>query len=377
MKASEYLFEHQADMLGDLEALVKMETPSLDKELLDRCAKYLQMYFEDSIHCRVSIIDNATTGNNLIIRINEESGMAPILLLGHYDTVFPEGTINRIPFSVGTDREMARGPGVFDMKGGLVQAVWALKALEKYGHPKRPIIFLVTSDEEIGSQASRKLIEGKARESVAVLVLEASLNGKLKTERKGSGAIDIRVIGKASHAGLDISKGASAIQEAARIVQFLHSLNDPEKGTTVNVGTINGGTRRNVVAGETTMEVDFRITSEEEGTRIVEKVKSMRPEDDRVKLEIRGGINRPPLKKTAESQKLFDLARKIGLEFDRELDESSVGGGSDGNFCAALGIPVLDGLGAVGDGAHSDSEVIDLNEMPLRAAILERLLEEI
>lgn len=377
MKASDYLFEHQGDMVKDLETLVNMETPSLDKELLDRCARFLQMYFEDNLTCRVNVIENTSAGNNLMVRINEQSGKKPILILAHYDTVFPQGTLKRIPFSIGADSEMARGPGVFDMKGGLVQGVWALKALEKYGKLTRPIILLVTSDEEIGSQASRKLIEGKARESEAVLVLEASLDGKLKTERKGAGGIDIRIIGKASHAGLDPSKGASAIDEASRIVQFLHSLNDPSKGTTVNVGTINGGTRRNVVAGEAYMEVDFRISSEEEGERIMKAARSMKPKDYRVKIEIKGGVNRPPMRKTEKTDMLFQIARKVGMEFDRQLQESSVGGGSDGNFCAALGIPVLDGLGAVGEGAHSDSEIIDLNEMPVRAAILERLLEEI
>lgn len=377
MKPSDYLFEHQRDMVSDLETLVNMETPSLDKDLLDRCAKYLVAYFEDNLKCQVNVIENTGSGDNLMIRVNQESVEKPILILAHYDTVFPEGTINRVPFSMGSDREMARGPGVFDMKGGLVQGLWALKALEKYGKPKRPITMLITSDEEIGSHSSRKLIEGKARDSVAVLVLEPSLNGKLKTERKGAGGIDIKITGKASHAGLDPSRGASAIEEAARIIQFLQTLNDPSSGTTINVGRVIGGTRRNVIPGEAVLEVDFRISTEEEGKRIMKEVRAMKPKDYRVRIEITGGINRPPMRKSGETGKLFALAKKIGREFDRNIEESSVGGGSDGNFCAALGVPVLDGLGAVGDGAHSDSEVIDLNEMPVRAAILERLLEEI
>ena len=377
MKASDYLFDHQAAMISDLEKLVNMETPSGNKLLLDRCARYLEDYFQDNITCKVSALENISAGNNLLVRFNLESKLKPVLLLAHYDTVFPVGTIERRPFSVSEDGEMARGPGVFDMKAGLVQAVWALKALEKHGNPGRPVTLLVTSDEETGSDSSRKVIEGMARESEAVLVLEPSLNGNLKTERKGVGDIDIRFIGKASHAGLDPSKGASAINEAARMVQFLQTLNRQELETTVNVGTINGGTARNVIPGEAFMQVDFRIVVEEEGDRIMKEVKKFRPKDSRVRIEVRGGVNRPPMRKTPDSGRLFSLAKKIGQEFGRDLKETSAGGGSDGNFCAALGVPVLDGLGAVGDGAHSDQEVLDVNEMPVRAAILERLLEEI
>lgn len=377
MKASEYLFEHQEDMVKDLEVLANMETPSLNKELLDKGARHIGRYFEDNIDCQVTIIENQSAGDNIMVRIGGSTSGKPIMLLGHYDTVFPENTTATRPFSLGSDGEMAMGPGVFDMKGGIVQMLWALKALQKHGTPGRPITVLITSDEEIGSHASRKLIEGKARESEVVLVLEPSLNGKLKTERKGAGGIDITIIGRASHAGLDPTRGASAVEEAARVVQFLKTLNDPGKGTTVNVGRLEGGTRRNVIPGEARMEVDFRIMKEEEGERIMDEMRRFRPADHRVKIKVAGGMNRPPMRKTDGTEKLFQLARKVGTELDRELEESSVGGGSDGNFCAAMGIPVLDGLGAVGDGAHSESEVIDVNEMPVRAAILERLLEEI
>lgn len=377
MKASDYLFDHQANMIEDLEKLVNLETPSGSKLLLDRCAKYLEDYFQDNITCKVSVLENQSAGDNLLVRFNQESKLKPVLILAHYDTVFPEGTIRRIPFSVSEDGEMARGPGIFDMKAGIVQGVWALKALEKHGMPGRPITLLVTSDEEVGSNSSRKVIEGMARESVAVLVLEPSLNGNLKTERKGVGEIDVKITGKPSHAGLDPSKGASAITEAARMIQFLQSLNRPEAETTVNVGTIRGGTARNVIPGEAIMQVDFRIVNEEEGDRIMKEAGNFRPKDSRVRIEVAGGVNRPPMRKTEETGKLFALARKIGQEFGRDLKETSAGGGSDGNFCAALGIPVLDGLGAVGDGAHSEQEVLDVNEMPVRAAILERLLEEI
>ncbi len=377
MKASDYLFDHQGSMIGDLEKLVNMETPSGSKILLDRCAKFLEDYFRDNITCEVKVLENQHAGNNLLVRFNQESSMKPILILAHYDTVFPEGTIKKRPFSVSEDGEMARGPGIFDMKAGIVQGVWALKALEKHGKPRRPVTIVVTSDEEVGSDSSRKLIEGMAKESEAVLVLEPSLNGNLKTERKGVGDIDIRIIGRPSHAGLDPSKGASAITEAARMVQFLQGLNRPEAETTVNVGTIKGGTARNVIPGEAFMQVDFRIVTVEEGNRIMKEARSYRPKDSRVKIEVSGGVNRPPMRKTEETGRLFALAQKIGMEFERDLMETSAGGGSDGNFCAALGIPVLDGLGAVGDGAHSEQEVLDVNEMPVRAAILERLLEEI
>ena len=377
MKPSDYLFDHHKNMIEDLETLVTMETPSGSKILLDRCVKYLEDYFRDNLTCTVNVIDNMNAGNNLLIRFNEESTMKPILILSHYDTVFPEGTLKKIPFSVSEDGEMARGPGIFDMKAGIIQGVWALKALEKHGKMKRPVIFLVTSDEEIGSGSSRELIEGMAKEAEAVLVLEPSLNGNLKTERKGVGEIDITITGKASHAGLDPSKGASAINEAARMIQFLQALNNPDAETTVNVGTIRGGTARNVIPGEAFMQVDFRIVEEDEGRRIMKEARLFRPKDSRVRIEISGGVNRPPMRKTDATGRLFELAKRIGREFGRELRETSAGGGSDGNFCAALGVPVLDGLGAVGDGAHSEQEVLDVNEMPVRAAILERLLEEI
>ncbi len=377
MNASDYLFDRHESMIQDLKKLVNMETPSSNKVLLDRCARFLEDYFKDNLTCSIELVDNSTAGDNLIVRFNQESTLKPVLILSHYDTVFPEGTLKRIPFSVSEDGEMARGPGIFDMKAGIIQGVWALKALEKYGKPKRPVIFLVTSDEEVGSTTSRKLIEEMAKGAEAVLVLEPSLNGNLKTERKGVGEIDIRIIGKASHAGLDPSKGASAITEAARMIQFLQTLNNPDAETTVNVGTIRGGTARNVIPGEVFMQVDFRIVDEDEGRRIMKEARLFRSKDSRVKIEIGGGVNRPPMRKTEATGKLFELARKIGKEFGRNLKETSAGGGSDGNFCATLGVPVLDGLGAVGDGAHSEQEVLDVNEMPVRAAILERLLEEI
>ena len=375
MKPAEFISENKEGMIKDLETLVNFETPSTDKDLLDRAADYLLKYVEKNLSCEAELIENATAGNNVSARIGRGAVKKPLLILAHYDTVWSKGTLSRIPFSISNG--IARGPGIFDMKGGLVQGLWALRSLEEYGRPNRPIEMLITSDEETGSNSSRELIETKARASEAALVLEPPQDGKVKTARKGIGEFSINVLGKAAHAGLEPWKGVNAIEEAARVILFLQSLNRIEKGTTINVCTVNGGTRTNVIADHTSLGVDFRVASEAEAKNVVKSVMSIKPNNPSIKLEISGGLNRPPMQKTYETARLLEVAKTIGAEFGTSIEDCTVGGGSDGNFCAAVGIPVLDGLGAVGNGAHAETEFVDLNQMPLRAAIFERLLEEL
>ena len=375
VKPSEFIFENKENMIRDLEAIVNIETPSTEKKLLDQAADYLVKYAEKNLSCETELIENVNSGNNVSLRIGKDTVKKPLLVLAHYDTVWSKGTLSRIPFSVSDG--VARGPGVFDMKGGLVQGLWALRSLEEYGKQDRRIEMLITSDEELGSDSSKELIETRAKISEAALVLEPSQDGKIKTARKGIGEFSINVIGKAAHAGLEPWKGVNAIEEAARVILFLQSLNRIEKGTTINVCTVNGGTRTNVIADRTTLGVDFRVASEAEANKLVKSVMSIKPNNPSVKLEISGGLNRPPMQKTYETERILEVAKTIGLEFGTTIEDCSVGGGSDGNFCAAVGIPVLDGLGAVGNGAHAENEFVDLNQMPLRAAIFERLLEEL
>ena len=362
-------------MIRDLEAIVNIETPSTEKKLLDQAADYLVKYAEKNLSCETELIENVNSGNNVSLRIGKDTVKKPLLVLAHYDTVWSKGTLSRIPFSVSDG--VARGPGVFDMKGGLVQGLWALRSLEEYGKQDRRIEMLITSDEELGSDSSKEIIQTRAKISEAALVLEPSQDGKVKTARKGIGEFSINVIGKAAHAGLEPWKGVNAIEEAARVILFLQSLNRIEKGTTINVCTVNGGTRTNVIADRTTLGVDFRVASEAEADKLVKSVMSIKPNNPSVKLEISGGLNRPPMQKTYETERILELAKTIGLEFGISLEDCAVGGGSDGNFCAAVGIPVLDGLGAVGNGAHAETQFVHLNQVPLRAAIFERLLEEL
>jgi glutamate carboxypeptidase len=304
---------------------------------------------------------------------------APVLLLGHLDTVWPLGTLAARPFRI--DREVGFGPGAFDMKAGLVQGLFALSALRALGRaPQRPVVFLATPDEELGSRASRAVVEAEACGAAATLVLEpaAGPQGALKTARKGVGWYRLVVTGRAAHAGLDPGKGVNAIEELARLVLACHALADPARWTTVNVGVASGGTRANVVPAEASAEVDVRVPSREAAARVDAAMRALKPVHPEARLVIEGGLTRPPMERSAAAARLFEQARaaagQLGLG---DLAEAAVGGGSDGNFTSALGVPTLDGLGAVGDGAHAVHEQVRLDRMPERAALLARLLEEI
>lgn len=369
----EYLEENEERILQDIEKIVKLESPSTDKMLLDRAAEYIASYGESILGIKPEIIQNKNAGNNLIFNIPGSGNDDPVLILTHYDTVWPEGTLEKMPFKI--DGNIMTGPGVFDMKGGLIQGFWAVCSLLREGPIKRPIKILVTSDEELGSESSQKLIEKEASGSCAVLVLEASKDGMVKTGRKGVGRYEIRVTGKAAHSGLDHKSGISAIDEMSRIVLELHSLTDYGKGTTVNVGVISGGTRSNVVAAEATSEVDVRIETRDESDRIDSIIRGLSPHNSGAEIAVTGGLNRPPMERNSKNVKLFQKAREVAKTIGLDLRDCVVGGASDGNFVAALGLPVLDGLGMVGGNAHAEGEFVYRDTVVQRTILLALLLK--
>ncbi len=302
-------------------------------------------------------------------------GEGRILGVGHSDTVWPLGTLKTMPFRHAKGRLW--GPGVLDMKAGIAFFLYAVRCLRDLDiAPRKKISLLVVADEEAGSPTSRPLTEAEARQSDCVLVLEpgTGLQGKLKTSRKGVGRYTISIEGKAAHAGVDFTSGASAIVEAARQIEKIAGFTNLVRGITVNPGIISGGTRTNVIAAEARIECDVRVARLREAELIDKKFRALRPFDKRCKLHVEGGLNRPPMERTKAIVDLFGKAKQIGAEIGVELEESSTGGGSDGNFTAALGIPTLDGLGAVGEGAHAMNESILINRIADRTALLAGLL---
>ena len=301
-----------------------------------------------------------------------------MLLLGHFDTVYDLGTLRTMPWREEEGR--LYGPGVFDMKSGIAQMMFALWATrEVRGGLPRPVTVLLVSDEEGGSESSRALTEKMARQCAAVLVCEPSgPGGALKTARKGVGSFLMKITGQAAHAGLDFEKGHSAILELAHQILAISRLTDLKRGVTLNVGVIRGGTRTNVIPAEASAEVDLRIANKVrwcgDGSA---RYARLRPVDPKCRIEIEGGINRPPMERTKQVVALYHLARKIARELGFSLAEIAVGGGSDGNFTGGIGIPTLDGLGAVGDGAHATHEHVIAAELPRRAALLAGLIEAI
>ena len=295
-------------------------------------------------------------------------------MLGHFDTVWPIGTLARMP--VREEKGRLFGPGVFDMKASLVMMNQVLEAFQALGlKMPRPLIVLYTSDEEVGSPGSRPLIEALAGQCEYVLVLEPPLaDGSLKTARKGVGRFTIEIEGKAAHAGVAPESGASAIVELAHQILRIQALNGASVGTTVNVGVIQGGTTANVVPARAVAEVDVRVSTQADAATIERELRVLKPVTPGTRIKVEGRFSRPPMERTAAIASLFARAREIGLELGQKLTEGSTGGGSDGNFTAALGVPTLDGLGALGDGAHAESEHIVIESMPPRAALLAALL---
>jgi glutamate carboxypeptidase len=362
-------------MLETLRAFTLLESPSTEKAPTDRCGKWLAEQWRKR-GARVELLEQKHRGDHLRAEWSgaELRAKAQLLVLGHYDTVYPSGTLARMPFRVGGGK--AYGPGSFDMKAGIVQALFALDALRESGATVRKrLVFLWTSDEEIGSESSRKFIEAEARRSDAVFVLEPSLGprGLLKTSRKGVGEAQLIVHGRASHAGLAPEKGVNAIHELAAQISRIEKWNDHRRGVTINADIVSGGSRANVIADHAEATFDLRAWRLADMRALEKRLHSLQPVHRGTKLEIQGGFDRPPLERK-HSSALFARAKSIARELGFSLGEAAAGGGSDGNFTAALGIPTLDGLGAVGDGAHSVHEHVLINAMPQRAALLAALL---
>ncbi len=363
------------DGIALLHQMVDMDSPSYDKPLVDRLVRFLAGRFEQ-IGGRVTITPVAGFGDHLGIHFPGSSDRT-IMLLGHTDTVFSAGEANRRPFNI--EGDVATGPGVFDMKAGIAMMWMALSTLlDTRGGLTNPVTVLLTSDEEIGGASSQKLIEAEARKAQAVLVLEPSLpGGSLKTDRKGVGRFTVKAIGKAAHSGINPGAGVNSIEEIAHQILRLHSMNDSDRGTSVTVGVIKGGTRSNVVPAETGIEVDTRTSTPQEVERITTAIRGLSPVLDGSRLEVRGGINRPPMERTRETARMFGIAREIAAALGQALEEGSTGGASDGNFTAALGIPTLDGLGPIGLGPHQLDEHILLSSLAWRTALVAGLTERL
>jgi glutamate carboxypeptidase len=362
-------------MLATLRRFVEAESPSVKKAVADRCCGLVTEEWRRQ-GVQVERIAQKHRGDHLRIIYGTQKSRptGQLLILGHYDTVYSTGTLANMPFRIKGSR--AYGPGIFDMKAGIVQALFALQAIQHMNPVlRRRLVFLWTSDEEIGSESSRKLLEREARRSDAVFVLEPSYGprGLLKTARKGVGEAEIIVEGRASHAGLAPEEGINAIHELAQQLARIEKWSDLRHGVTVNAGIIEGGTRTNVIPERARAVLDLRALHIADMRRLERRLHALRPLHRGARLEIRGGFDRPPLERKM-SASLFSRAKALASQMNLDLGECTVGGGSDGSFTAALGIPTLDGMGAVGDGAHSSNEHILVNTMPARAALLAALL---
>lgn len=376
-------FEQRRDaMVANIRELVEIESPSDDKAAVDQLSEAVAQKFR-ALGGAVRVHRANDFGNHLQVDFAGGSSGNPILLLGHYDTVYPMGTLRKMPCRV--DGDKLTGPGVLDMKSGIALMVSAIMALRDWrasdgrSELPRPLTVLLVSDEEVGSNSSRAITESLAKKAAAVLVLEPSygFEGAVKTARKGVGDYTIKVTGRSSHAGLDFQKGANAILELARQIEKVSRFTDLRKKLTVNVGIVSGGSRTNVVPAEATAQVDVRIARMKDAAGIDKKMRGLKPLNRKCKLEISGGINRPPMERTAGVAVLYAKAVGIARDLGWKLGEAAVGGGSDGNFTAGMGIPTLDGLGGVGEGAHAAHEHILISELPRRAALLAGLIESV
>jgi glutamate carboxypeptidase len=372
-----YLRSREAAMVRLLGEFVRSESFSYEKKAIDAFGTQVASEWRKR-GASVRVLKNRERGDSLRIEVGATGAArrGQLLVIGHLDTVYPLGTLKKMPFRVTAGR--AYGPGTFDMKGGLVLALFALDALRHAGvgavHKK--LVFLWTSDEEIGSPVSRATIEAEARKSDAVLVLEPSLGaeGKLKTQRKGIGTADITVHGKSAHAGIDPEKGVNAVHELALQIERLRKLQNLARGISVQTTVIEGGTISNVVPELAKAEVDIRFSRLADGAPLLRKILGLKPVLRGARVVVQGGINRPPLERTPPVARLFAHAQSLMREMGLPLGEAATGGGSDGNFTAALGVPTLDGLGCVGDGAHSPHEHLIVRKLPERAALIAGLL---
>jgi len=375
----EYANGRVAETLTLTRALVETESPSGDEEgsraVVSLLADALRAL---NANVRIERIQSPGYGEHLRARIFDKGNDARhVLLLGHTDTVYPRGTLQARPYREEADRVYA--PGIFDMKANCALAVEALRAcLALKITPQRPVVLLLTCDEEAGSSTGRALVEEEARRAESVLVLEPSATGgRAKTARKGTGLFTLTANGLAAHAGLEPEKGASAVLEIAKQIERLHAMNELSAGINVNVGVVRGGTNANVIAAEAVAEIDVRFSTMKEAHLIEKKIFGLQAFDKRVRISVEGGINRPPLERNEKVMALYKHARRIAAQLDFELGEAQVGGASDGNFAAATGASVLDGLGIAGDGAHAEHEHIIASDIPRRIALLAGLISSI
>jgi glutamate carboxypeptidase len=372
-----YFRERQNLMVANIRELVEIESPSDNKAAVDQLGELAAVKLA-ALGGSVRFHQARDFGNHLQVDFAGRVPGKPVLLLGHYDTVYPLGTLASMPCRV-EDGKLT-GPGVLDMKSGIGVMLHAIAGLKDwYGELPRPVTVLLVSDEEVGSDSSRAITESVAKKAAAVLVLEPSygLDGKVKTARKGVGEYQVKVTGKASHAGLDFQKGVNAIVELARQIEKIFGFTDLKKGLTVNVGIVSGGSRTNVVPAEAVAQVDVRIARMKDAAGIDKKMRGLRPFNRKCKVEVSGGVNRPPMERTTGVAALYEVAVGIARGLGWKLGEAAVGGGSDGNFTAGLGIPTLDGLGGVGDGAHAVHEHILISELPGRAVLVAGLIERV
>ncbi|MFD0306006.1 M20/M25/M40 family metallo-hydrolase [Streptomyces sp. NPDC127119] len=375
-----WLDEHREDMVADLDAYTSQGSASDDPDDLDACLGWLRDWLDGRLGApdteEILPRAQAGAGDILVRRYPARDAVAedgrPVLLLGHYDTVWSTGTLDDWPFR--RDGDHISGPGVFDMKAGLVQAVWALRALDALGLPRPACTLMLNGDEETGSLASHEAIVAESHGSRLAMVFEAAADGAIKTARKGVGLFTLTVTGSEAHAGLDPTAGASAVDELAHQILRLAELRAPDAGTSLNVGVVEGGTRSNVTAGRAVGRIDIRVASAAEQQRVGDALAALRPVDPRTSVEITGDWNRPVFERTEQVAALAELARRCAALLGEDLREASVGGASDGNFVVAAGTPVLDGIGAVGSGAHARSENTSVSGLVARSALAATVL---
>jgi glutamate carboxypeptidase len=362
-----------ARLLARVSDLVQVESPTSNPDGVGRAMERVGGWLGE-LGGRVERHPGQGRGEMLEARFGAADDPAPpVLLLGHLDTVWPVGTLARMPFRV--EDGWAYGPGVLDMKAGVVMAVEALRLVQE-ADLRRPVILLLSGDEETGSHCSRARIEAVASRCRAVFVLEPAQGeeGAYKTERKGVGQYRLEIAGRAAHSGVDFFAGRNAVRELAYQIEQISGMTNPERGTTLNVGVVGGGTQPNVVAAEAWAEIDLRVRTLREAEQMDARLRALTPRDAECRLRVTGGMNRPPMERSAGTAALFEQARAIAAELGLELQEAATGGGSDGNFTAALGIPTLDGMGATGRGAHAENESIRISSLVLRTVLLAAMI---
>ena len=355
-KIQAYIQAHREQIIQDVIALVEHQSPTANVEYAEKCADFLVALVKERLGIEPEqVFPQETRGRHLFFRIG--SGRPKAILIGHYDTVWD---VDALPLV--RDGNKLCGPGAFDMKYGIISGIWGLKALMETGGIDYCVGFFMNSDEETGSRTSRACYEPIAKTFEHALILEPLMQNNFKTSRKGIGNFTVEITGKAAHAGNDFLKGRSAILEAARLTEKLFALTDLEQGSSVNVGVISGGTKPNVVAAHATLQVDLRVTKASEAERMTKAIYDLKPSLDGVTVKITGGMNRPPFEENETTQALFQKVKALAAQMGIEISCGTSGGGSDGNFTYSWGIPTLDSLGGVGDGAHAAWEHILLDE---------------